>query len=246
MTNNIDISANADTHKRWIIENGFTANSWKSKGYKQYKNSGAVYDPATKFNMSWYQLRGLPEYKDAAWHRDIIRKNEYTVKTWQSEGYDKFKSDGAVFAPHRKFDKPWSFFSGSNTHQISKEMPNIFFDQLNYFRKNLYTVIPNKDLLNIKIESLSDSKVKFIGFELHDNVPSIQPDSIEIIGEGDYEYTVTEDGIYSFTFYPKDEKYTVLASFIDNNIIELYKDPTVKSNIDIILQSRENALQRLK
>lgn len=58
---NIELSANAEQHKNWISEGGYTFNSWKKSGFEKYKDQGAVCDPAKKFNVSWYWLSGNEE-----------------------------------------------------------------------------------------------------------------------------------------------------------------------------------------
>lgn len=238
--------ASADKHREWITKNEYSAVSWRTEGYPKYKEQGALCFPAAKFKRSWDWFRGFADKADAETHRKWISENNYSVKEWQKEGYPKYRKEGASYTPHRTFDKPWSFFSGANTHKVSKDMSDNFFTQLNEFRVRLSKVIKNNSLVDEKITSLSHPNIVCVGWGIQDNVPSSEIDLIEVAGEGVYEYSVTDDESYTFVCYPESDEYTALSNFIDDVIIELYQDPKVIETVSIIKEHRKNVTQRIK
>jgi len=82
----------------------------------------AVAGFTTFFLKEYCDALTLKEYRQIAYgrfiasaeqHREWIRTGNYTARQWVEEGYPKYKDQGAVYSPDKKFKKPWSWFTGN-------------------------------------------------------------------------------------------------------------------------------------
>jgi hypothetical protein len=107
--------ASAEQHKKWMW--GKTTEWWNTIGYPKYKSKGAVYDPAQKYRKPHSWFNGNDRYTrniaSAEQHREWVQEGGYTnFKKWAKEGYPRYKSQGGMYDPDRKYKKPWSWFTG--------------------------------------------------------------------------------------------------------------------------------------
>lgn len=109
-----------EQHIRWIREGGYSAPQWIREGYPKFKSLGAYKRPHEVFKVRWTELAGESRRGKPAscatleQHIQWIREGGYTLRTWKSDGYRKFKQLGAMSEPHVTFKVRWSELTAKN------------------------------------------------------------------------------------------------------------------------------------
>lgn len=111
--------ASAEQHREWMMSEDCSGHQWSQGAYKKYKDQGAISEPWLKYpeyQRSWFYKENKRTRKKASAeeHRIWIKGGEYTREKWVTEGYPKYKDQGAVSSPAGKFKKKWSWFTGNS------------------------------------------------------------------------------------------------------------------------------------